>query len=273
MFTESPYSSPPELIRLPHLPGRSPDLFAFDLWHAFHLGTGKVFAASVLAFISDEMAGGRIEERFEELTSQYLQFCEANRQSPFLGQITKETLGWPDRKTFPNGQWSKGHITTSLCAFVEYWLDHANLVNKPLLRKCHEASQLINTCIRELYSNDLWIRSNEALRIASLGLRFLECFMELAATCFQQNISSFIYMPKIHIIHHIFDTMTTQAVDPNTPWVLNPLAHAVQQDEDYVGKVSRVSRRVSAPQVVRRVLERSLQASYKHWCQCGYIAS
>ena len=52
---------------------------------------------------------------------------------------------------------------------------------------------------------------------------------------------------------------------------LNPLVVAVQADEDYVGKISSISRQVGASQVIERVLERSLAASFKHWKRKGLI--
>ena len=52
---------------------------------------------------------------------------------------------------------------------------------------------------------------------------------------------------------------------------LNPLNHSVQISEDYVGRISRMSRRTSPQQVITRVLERSLQATYKHWREQGFI--
>ena len=118
---DQPWKSRPALLDLPHDPSKPAAFFSFDIWHAFHLGLGKVFVASALACISDLFRGTNIDARFLELTDLYLQWCDENRTPAYIIGITKETCGWFDRKTYPNGQWHKGHITTTLLRFLESW--------------------------------------------------------------------------------------------------------------------------------------------------------
>ena len=48
-----PFEQPASpLLRLLHPPGVQPTIFAFDVWHCFHLGVGKAFAAAALALMS-----------------------------------------------------------------------------------------------------------------------------------------------------------------------------------------------------------------------------
>ena len=49
------FSSRPTLLDRPHEPHKAPDFFTYDLWHAFHLGLGKTFTASVLAMMSEQI--------------------------------------------------------------------------------------------------------------------------------------------------------------------------------------------------------------------------
>ena len=106
---DQPFSSPPVLLNIPHDPSAASGFFTYDLWHAFHLGMGKTFCATALALLSDLMSGGTIDSRFSELTDIFMQWCSETKSMPYLCQITKDMCGWPDRKTFPNGMWSKGH--------------------------------------------------------------------------------------------------------------------------------------------------------------------
>ena len=86
-------------------------------------------------------------------------------------------------------------------------------------------------------------------------------------------MAMFPFMPKIHILDHLFTELYDTACRGGLAFAANPLIAAVQIDEDYIGKACRVSRRTSAPQVITRVLQRLLQASYKHWAKAGYIRS
>ena len=63
-------------------------------------------------------------------------------------------------------------------------------------------------------------------------------------------------IPKLHYFHHIALDMLRQS--SNGPWVMNCLATSVQQQEDFVGRPSRVSRRVDVRRLHRNVISRSL---------------
>ena len=266
---DTPFLSRPLLLNLPHDPARAPGFFCFDLWHAFHLGVGKTLTASILAMISVQLDGSNIEERFACLTRQYLDFCQESHESPFITSISKETLGWPDTKTHPNAQWSKGHITVLMMDFIADWFECNGVAGDPLFPLAKEAVGSINTFMQRLYSSDLWIEAADGREIAQIGFDFLLKYMTLAKEAFESDRSLFIFMPKIHVVHHVIDTLWEQSCA--APYALNPLAHAVQVSEDYVGRISRVSRRVSPLQAITRTLQRSLQASRWHYVQQGYL--
>lgn len=269
--TDTPFIRAPQLLRLPHVGSKPSSFFCYDLWHAYHLGVGKTFCASVLALMSMQMPGGNIELRFSELTARYIDFCDEAHESPFILSISKETLGWPDTKTFPNAQWSKGHVTTLMQKFILHYFERNPLDESvdSLFPKCFEAAKCINEFMEKLYSSDVWLDSSFAISVAERGQRFLNLYQALAAQAFGENRALFVYMPKIHIMSHVVLNMKQQA--RTAPHVLNPLCFAVQVDEDYIGKCSRVSRRTGPGQVILRTLQRSLAASYKHYVASGYL--
>ena len=264
-----PFVSRPKLLGLPHEPGREGGLFCFDLWHGMHLGFGKTFLGAVLALISQRMPGGNVEKRFEQLSELYLEFCEETHTTAYLTAITKDTLQWPDQGTYPNGVWSKGHVTTTLLKFVSFWFERNDTSDDVLLTISKGAAYKINECLNLMYTNDLWLDKNTAKHIAGLGLDFCERYMECANESFQQGKALYIFMPKAHLCHHVFLELAETA--QRCQWSLNPLSTAVQVDEDFVGKTCRLSRRVSPQQSVKRVLQRFLEAAFRHWSEEGYI--
>ena len=262
---DNPFLERPLLLDIAHDPSREASFFVFDLWHSFHLGMGKTFVASAFALISDRMSATNIDGRFQELTDEFLQFCDETRVTPYVHSITKESCGWPDRSTYPNGFWSKGHVTSSFIKFIAHWLRKHDVSDSRMLTLVGEAVDCINQSIEELYSADLWLEQPVAHRIGHRGLRFVELYGQLAQMAFEEGVALWVLMPKGHVVHHTFLDLV-QAGD----WTINPLAHAVQMSEDYVGKKARLARRVGATQVIRRVLERSLQVAYKHWTEAGF---
>lgn len=247
-YTTSPFQRRPELLCLPHVESKAPHFFNYDLWHCLHLGTGKVFIATVLCLITETFPDSNIEARFTRLTDEFLNWCSRTRSTPYITCITPLLCGWPDKNTYPNGYWNKGHTTVTLSQFVAHWLSSNDLtgdsVTLRLLRLCKEANEDMNGALTRLYSLDLWLASSTAKSIGIQGRRFLQKFAQAAMVAYEAGQAYFIMMPKMHPIHHIMDELITTA--ETCQWVLNPLAHAVQCDEDMIGRVCRISRKVSA---------------------------
>ena len=125
--------------------------------------------------------------------------------------------------------------------------------------------------MRTLYASDVFLTADVAKEVASSALFFLSQYQKLATDSFNNGQALFAFMPKGHALAEVFWDIQVAASQPGARWGLSPLTVAVQVDEDYIGRTSRLSRRTSPQQVIRRTLERSLQASHKHWILNGYI--
>ena len=116
------------------------------------------------------------------------------------------------------------------------------------------------------HSSDVWLPVRVAQRIGNRGLRFLGLYQSLAKHAYQNSLALWAYMPKIHLVHHVFLECASTTVE-----MVNPLVYAVQVDEDYVGRKSRLARRVAPSQVILRTIQRSLAVSYSHWHEAGFL--
>lgn len=121
-----------------------------------------------------------------------------------------------------------------------------------------EAVEKINEALRGLYHHGVWIEGSEARRIATCGIRFLQLYADLARLAFQSRSLKFPLQPKFHYCNHTFVTLLQQS---SKRWALNPLIWAVQMQEDYIGKPSRISRRCNPRSVSHRVLQRTFLAT------------
>lgn len=127
-------------------------------------------------------------------------------------------------------------------------------------RCCYEAEAAvtINECISGLYCEGLFVRAERAEQIALKGLYFLKLYAQLADLCFKKKKKRFPLVPKGHYLHHQFLHFLHQS--RRTAWVLNELAFAVQMEEDYIGRPSRLARRVSCRATSLRVIQRTFLA-------------
>ena len=269
MFQQSPFAKVPEFAVVPHPPNRLESLFPYDLFHTWNLGVGKNYLGSILAILVQREEASNIEERFETLTSRYIMFCRETQRSPIIFNISKETIQWTSMTMYPSGGWFKGSLTTNLFAWVQHRGRTEDFSDDPLLTRALEGGNAMEEALRLLYEADAWIGSSQAKQIAELGLRFLRRYSEAAKLAHDNNASLFVLMPKLHALQHIMLGLLDQS--SSALFAPNPLIWSVQADEDFIGRPSRLARRVSAPTVVKRVLQRYLQAAYKQWVNAGYL--
>ena len=118
----------------------------------------------------------------------------------------------------------------------------------------------MNLFFSELYGSGYWIRSHKALKLAKLVEVFLLSYQRAAWVCAQRGKNRFQLVPKLHMLNHVGLRMEDDA--SKAPWCRNPLGESVQMQEDYVGRPSRVSRRVNARTVHERVISRTLVATH-----------
>ena len=78
----------------------------------------------------------------------------------------------------------------------------------------------------------------------------------LARWSMNQQITAFAMIPKIHAWkHEALDLFTRLKVDVDEEWFLSPLIHSCEVNEDTIGRISRLSRKVDSRQMERRCLQ------------------
>ena len=107
-----------------------------------------------------------------------------------------------------------------------------------------------------MYAGGFWILSHHGLQLSKLIMVFLQGYTKCAQCCLRQGFHRFGLMPKLHYIHHTANRLRKESALGG--WVKNPLSESVQMQEDFIGRPSRLSRRVDIRQLHLRVVERSL---------------
>ena len=268
---ESPFETPsPFAANLLHEPGKEASLFFFDWFHTMHLGVLKNYLASVLALLSEEEQASNREDRFASLTLDFKQWCQQNRRRAGIAKISKECLGWDTTAQYPSGTWHKGSLSTVLMEYVEARFKAQSFNHEPLLALAAEACEAIQECSRTLYRSGVWLDPQQCGYVAGLGLRFLRRYASMATLSKTSGRCLFVLQPKVHCLHHFL--IKLWSAHENNQHGMNPLATSCQQSEDFIGRPSRLSRRVTAQlPVLHRVMDRYLESAYHHFVQAGYL--
>ena len=259
------------ISRLLFVPGKEEGILAYDFFHGFHLGIGKNFVGSCFALLSDHFPGNNIEDRFQALEQHFFAWCHTAKQIPTITRLTKDTIQWGSRQDFPSGNWFKASVTTTFCRYLEHVLTTQNWQHEPMLEKAGEAVTAMNFCLSSLYASDVFVEPPaRAIDIAEHGLKFLRRLQWLAKDAIKCGQALWLLTPKCHIIHHLLlEDMLIPALRGISP--CNPLSFSVQQDEDFIGKASRLSRKVDPRTCSKRCIERYLCSAYAEYVKIKFI--
>ena len=117
-------------------------------------------------------------------------------------------------------------------------------------------TKAINIAVTYLYENGLWLRAANARQVSLWLFSFLGHFAVCAQLTLVSGRRRFPVYPKSHMLCHT--ALKLLRLSSRCEWILSPLATACQQEEDYIGKPSKVSRSTNVRQAHRSILWRSL---------------
>jgi len=111
---------------------------------------------------------------------------------------------------------------------------------------------------RMTYRSKLWMgKEQEAMHKAFLQME--AAYVRLATGALRHGLQRYRLVPKLHGISHMRYDIERCMLKGSS--ALSPLAASCEQDEDYIGRVSRLSRRVGIKLIMLRTLQRVLVAS------------
>ena len=272
--TASPFLRRPALLDLPLVQSDPASLFDWDLFHAWHIGSGKPFLASaIVTLATSRHFQGSQDHRIDTVSDLFMQWCKANRVTPHMKKLSKQKLSWITSTDYPQGTWSKGAATTALMKwFLSECKQRANAISQDpdqLLQVVYCAAFAMNEFLRGLYKEQVWIPAPEAARLARLGKGFLRRNGMAIRMAYESGRNLFIQMPNLHRIQHIVLELARQS--ECAEFALNPLGVSSQVDEDYIGRPSRISRSVHGRTVITRTLERALEATWAKYVEAGLL--
>ncbi|CAE7942344.1 unnamed protein product [Symbiodinium necroappetens] len=271
MYRTSPFEAAPFMARAPHNPQQLAAHYAFDVFHTVQLGIGRYLTGTMLALWSDRETGN-VEDRFEALTVKYKAFCKATGRATHVSRLTKDLIQWGSTTDFPAASWYKGHLTTTVMEFLQHLGESIDLEGDDvelLLSMGTEAVVALNDFMRLLYELDVWVPPDDARRAGELSAKFLRRYNDCAVRARSLQRTLFPIQPKFHCLHHLaLELLRASNLGLHA---LNPIVLSTQQSEDFIGRPSRLSRRVSSRGTVVRVMQRYLQSCYTEWVKAGLL--
>eukprot|EP00969_Alexandrium_andersonii_P340743 15061149-Alexandrium_andersonii.AAC.1 len=129
-------------------------------------------------------------------------------------------------------------------------------------------SQLRSTCANSLAmlvhtidTAGMWMSPEQRSTAYTAGRRFLQTYQSLAAKNFEARVCNYKLRPKMHFFQHVVLNFKTSSA--------NPKYHQTFMDEDMMGRLSKLYRRVhsgkSGTGGMRRAMQRYMLKLSMHW--------
>ena len=293
LYSRRPYVQASPLLRIPSqlVPEK---FYKRDPFHTFKQSIGCSFLSSSIVVLCElGYFPGESEAVQAVLTRAYEDFAYwtkkewSGRTMQSLKNFTKDLFHWPRKEAFPAGRFKGGD-----CMLMLRWLQHGilngflvqgsdplsrpnrNLVRNPLedwhgpfLQHMLDACQAALMFFHTMHRSGIWLSRAATREMGLNAAKFNQSFSALAGLCHSRSMPRFHLVPALHAFHHFYmDTKKQLAIRPRVKVTMSPAVANCEADEDFVGKVARLSRKVHARSTNQRTLERYL---VKMWCEAN----
>ena len=252
-----------------HDRGDPASFFKSDIWHVVHLGFGRSWVASVIQTILPMLVFANLDEKWEHLTTHYLDWCRTNKRQSHISKITPYLMSYNDTSG-AMGNWHKGALTSNFFQWLVSLLSGLPRDGNGLVLKCLVATNRMNALFSFLYHGGVFLSEEECRFVSEQGLEFLKTYQSLASFMFRASKQwCYPLYPKLHMFHHLMLEVRTNGLLLRKS--CNPLVWSCQLDEDVVGRCSRLSRRVNVRTVALRTMQRYLVSAYSGFIKAKWL--
>ena len=260
LYSQAPWDAVPPFQPLPFedwSTGQASRFFKRDPFHIFRLGIARNFIGSSLVYLCNEGYfdspgdGCGLDARLSRAWSAFMLWCDTHSHSPAgIRSFSRQKLHMPTVGSFP---WvgCKGSDTILLLRWLRFYT-RLQLLSRPSSMVEIIAGGCGNgLAFQGIYRHGLWLNNSCREKLMKNAQRFTTAYAKLAAEAYQNDQQLWAMVPKFHSFDHIkVDLEACQTKD----YVLNPAAWCCSMSEDFIGKVSKQSRRVSYIKVVESTL-------------------
>ena len=257
----------------------SPQLFfRRDPFHTWKQSLGGHWVASSIVLLMDfgYFGDGGVEECFWVAYRDFDWFMKKEwhgKHVAHMKHFTRQLLHWPRADSFPHCR-PKGSdvmlITRWLKRLLECGVYDAARAGRtgvsitlhplqawhaPFFRAMAAGSGAALSFFRVMHTSGIWLSRDLARQMSDNAYTFVEAYSALANLSFQAKLARFHMEPSYHFFHH-YGVEYRLRIEAGEECILSCSVDGCEADEDFVGKISLLSRKVHAATVSLRVLQR-----------------
>ena len=264
-YTVRPWdsSNPPCLDVIPYDPERPEMMYKHDIFHTLRLGIYRDFCGSTVFLLLRFgcFGPGNLDGKLNCAHGNFRLWQIANRKHAALRSFSKNLLCYKNAKSFP---WF--NVKGSDCYLLIKWIRTLVIGNlnagvdgcyrqpmETVLATCEVAISFYDLVSK----HNMFISRNCASKMVEKGRCFINGYCALAEYAFSKQWCLYALKPKLHFARHLVLELEEQLSKGNT-LILSPLTFDCCQNEDFIGRVCRVARKIDHRIMCHRVLQNYL---------------
>ena len=259
-YMTRPWTSLPVMHPIPFVTAAPEKQYKRDPFHLTKVGIYRDLSGSCVCWLAQKgyFGGGDLPSKLNAGHGLFTLYCRSIGKSPALRSFSKSLFTYPRVDSYPWAN-TKGSDTTLLL----FWMtvQCTGFANAPL-RSCDVAilNLMVLTCKaalevhRCMNRHTLWLDRGCALEQVAQLKRFILGYVALARATLDDSYNGWGIKPKLHLCKH-WELDLKEALQRGDELIWNYNAHNCEPNEDMVGRVSRLSRRLDSRRVGERVLQ------------------
>ena len=264
LYVQRPWNEDPYFSVIPFDAATPERALQGDLMHVFKLGVGRDIVGGVVilllrkGFFDIEGESKDIRVRFVRAHSHFALWCKAERKTPGLRSFSKSFFNMLSLVSAP---WVNAKASDTIL-LLEWLVFYLKLNIRTPAVAGHELllHQMLQLCesglaLRMVHHHPLWLERDCARFLYVNMMTVLRAYAFLGKRAIEMNIRAFIQKPKLHALHHLAWTIKTQ-LEAGATLIASPQMNACDCNEDFIGRISRLSRRVGFRMCDLHVCER-----------------
>ena len=264
-FTQRPWSRIPPLAIVPFNSQAPEKQLRRDFFHICKLGVFRDHAAGCVVYMVREglFGPGDFDTKLRAAHGAFKLWCSTSKVSPALRSFSRALLSYPNFSTFP---WynAKGSDVMLLLRWLlvqctAFQNDPSNGADRSYLDLMKQTTSAGLNIFKILNSHGLFLERDCGLMLYAEITRFINGYNLLANKCLN-TYNLWGLKPKIHLLKHA-NVELYQSMMAGHDVVLSVNSMNCEQNEDLIGRVCRLSRRMDTRQLCKRVLQACLLKS------------
>ena len=268
-YTVRPWAQEPAtgLTLAPYDPSQPEAILRRDIFHNLKVGVLQDFIAGSIVLIAelgyfhegDTHINNSLPTVLQRMHGHFKLWCASQGKCANLQGFTKAFFNIPTRKHYG---WAKCKGSDSVL-LIQWMLvltkgceqDLRKESDRAALEAIYVAANAANQWLKHMYNHGMWWSRACARTSLQLGSTFIRTYGFLAWVCLHKyNLSAYALKPKIHMLHHTTHSLRND-LQRGLKKIPSILLANCEMNEDFIGRVCRMGRKMHQRNMMRRVLE------------------